>query len=333
MTDPITRLAEAFDFPQTDAASFWYDRMASQSGERLPLVYQPLEVGRRGHVVDRGQILDFARVGPWGRVLDVGPGDGWPSLPMAGLVGEVVGVDASARRVAVCRANARRLGVANATFAHVPAGEPLPWPTASFDGVTAESAIEQTPDVPATLRELARVLKAGGRLRLSYEALERYRHGPRRHLALGADDERPARLLVFDRHVDAGLVDHYALHVDLTGEGLRGLLRPDGGRPGVADLTCEAVDRLAGRCVASGRWALRHPTCDQWVAMLREAGFGEVRATDNGGRAAGAVFDSAAGGIGARDLGELDAALAPAVGAALSRDVAGDPEAWIAARR
>ncbi len=44
-----------------------------------------------------------------------------------------------------------------------PPGEPLPFEDASFDGVTAGSSIEQTPDAKATLAELCRVLKPGGR--------------------------------------------------------------------------------------------------------------------------------------------------------------------------
>ncbi|MDK2930882.1 MAG: arsenite methyltransferase [Bacillota bacterium] len=67
----------------------------------------------RWHWIDRGQILDFlfATRGEGKRLLDFGPGDGWPSLGVARLAGEVVGVDASARRVEVCVENARCLGI------------------------------------------------------------------------------------------------------------------------------------------------------------------------------------------------------------------------------
>ena len=36
----------------------------------------------------------------------------------------------------------------------------------SFDGIMASSSIEQTPNPKATLKELFRVLKPGGRLRI-----------------------------------------------------------------------------------------------------------------------------------------------------------------------
>ena len=107
-------------------------------------------------------------------MLDFGPGDGWPSLLVAPYVAEVMGVDGSAKRVAVCAANADRMGIRNASFIHNPPHAPLPFPDNYFDGVLAASSIEQTPDPQATLREIYRVLKPGGHLRMLYEGLGRY---------------------------------------------------------------------------------------------------------------------------------------------------------------
>lgn len=113
-----------------------YDDLESQSGRSLPIIYQPFDVADRGHWRDRGSLFDFllscAGPGaaddstPLGRVLDFGPGDGWPSLLLAPFAREIVGVDASARRVDVCRENARRLELGNATFVHVPSCTSLP---------------------------------------------------------------------------------------------------------------------------------------------------------------------------------------------------------------
>ena len=60
-----------------------YDRMESQSGESLPVIYEPFDGRWRSHFLGRGQILDYAVSVGDGRILDFGPGDGWPSLLIA----------------------------------------------------------------------------------------------------------------------------------------------------------------------------------------------------------------------------------------------------------
>ncbi len=180
-----------------------YDHMDSQSGRSLPVIYQAFDPADRGHWRDRGAALDFvlSTQGEGGRVLDFGPGDGWPSLIIAPFVGEVVGVEGSHRRVDVCRENAARLGMANATFVYNEPGAPLPFDDGSFDAVVAASSVEQSPDPQATLAEFHRVLRPGGRVRLRYEALGRYRGGKEREAWLWAIDAATTRLMLYDRHI------------------------------------------------------------------------------------------------------------------------------------
>ncbi len=168
MFDPIAWVEAELQPRDCDSTAFIYDHMESQSARGLPGLYVPFDPANRGHWRDAGSILDFlhAAQAAGGRVLDLGPGDGWPSLPVAPFAAEVVGVDGSAKRVEVCRENARRLGIANATFAHVPPGQPLPFADGTFDAVMAASSLEQTPDPRTVVRELARVLRPGGRLRI-----------------------------------------------------------------------------------------------------------------------------------------------------------------------
>jgi SAM-dependent methyltransferase len=167
---PLDHIVARIDFRETDSAYGVYDGMESQSSRSLPVIYQPFDGRNAAHFTDRGLILDYATVigGSWEahhergkRILDFGPGDGWPSLMIAPFFDEIVGVDASLKRVETCRANAERLGVKNATFLHVPTGEKLPFANESFDGITTGSSIEQTPDVTATVQDFHRVLRPG----------------------------------------------------------------------------------------------------------------------------------------------------------------------------
>src|SRR5690554_3879614 len=163
-----------------------YDEMESQSGCSLPLIYQDFDGSKQFHWAERGAIYDFlcATRGEGKKLLDFGPGDGWPSLLVAPFAAEVVGLDSSRRRVEVCCANARRMGIDNARFDYYAAGERLPFADDAFDGIMAASAVEQTPEPRAILREFYRVLCPGGRLRLSYEGLARYRGGREREFSL-----------------------------------------------------------------------------------------------------------------------------------------------------
>lgn len=120
----VSWLLDHLNCRECSSAEFMYDEMDSQSGRSLPVIYREFDLGNRTHWRDEGQILDFfcslAHESP--RVLDFGPGDGWPSLRLAPMAAEVVGVDASACRIEECRTNALDLGVANARFMHSAAG-------------------------------------------------------------------------------------------------------------------------------------------------------------------------------------------------------------------
>lgn len=293
-TDPgaslLSWLEHQIEWRPTNAADAWYEHMASQSGECLPLIYQPFDGRQRMHFVDRAQILDYALTLGDGRLLDFGPGDGWPSLMMAPYCREVVGVDASARRVAVCRRNAERLGIDNATFVHVPAGEPLPFADSAFDGVAAASSIEQTPDPVATLRELFRVLRPGGRLRMHYESLSTYAGGQERELGWQAVGDERSLLLLFDRRIAAECVDQYGLVYDLPVDALVERLGRDGEPPTTETLTIDSLDGLREHLVEAISWTTRHPSCATWLTLLREVGF-EAQPMHSGGVYAYALFE------------------------------------------
>lgn len=288
--DPIVWIESEFRPRQCDSTAFIYDHMESQSGRSLPGIYLPFDPADRGHWQDTGSILDFlhASGAEAGRVLDLGPGDGWPSLPLASFVSAVVGVDGSAKRVVVCRENAQRMGLGNATFVHVPPGEPLPFPDGSFDAVVAASSLEQTPDPRAAVRELSRVLRSGGRLRIHYEALSDYRGGRERELWLTGTGTG-SLLVLIRRDVALEQALQYSLALDLSPDGVRELL---GGRNfAYKDLDEHALERLAPHVGDVRRLHLNHPSALSLSRWLRGCGFVDVRTTHSGGQFAGCLFD------------------------------------------
>jgi len=295
---------------ESTSAEALYERMESQAAWGLPVIYLPFDGGNRGHFRDRAQIIDYAVVCGPGRVLDFGPGDGWPSLPMAPMVEEVIGVDGSPRRVEVCAANAKRMGLGNAQFVHVPPGEPLPFEDESFDGVAAASSVEQTPDVRATLAEMFRVLKPGGRLRMHYESLSYYAGGRERQLDVGVVGDT-GDLMIHDRHLEEEYVDHYVLTFDLSEDEVVAIFaRHDQDPP---NATVAVLADLKPHIAGAATWRGQHPSCRSWMRLLREAGFSAAVPTYDGGWFAKRLFDRLPEAERPRDLAAADEVLRPLV--------------------
>jgi SAM-dependent methyltransferase len=102
-------------------------------------------------------------------VLDLGSGGGTDVLLSARRVGSdgyVYGVDASADMLELARRNADQAGAANVEFLHGSI-EDLPMPASSVDVVISNCVVNLSPDKAAVFAEVARVLRAGGRLGIS----------------------------------------------------------------------------------------------------------------------------------------------------------------------
>jgi SAM-dependent methyltransferase len=304
--------------PRTTEALI-YEHMASQSGESLPIVYQPFDADNRGHWRDRGAALDFALAtrAEGRRVLDFGPGDGWPSLIIAPFVGEVVGLEGSRRRREVCAANAARLGIANARFEVYEPGTALPFEDASFDAVVAASSVEQSPDPQATLAEFYRVLRPGGRARLSYEGLGAYRGGHEREAWLWSAGENLTRLVLYDRDIEGEQAVQVVMKLALPKEALAAALGASGRDVEVTDITVARLEALRPAIVDAGICTTHHPSCATLLRWLREIGFSEAQPSHDGMRIAGGVFDHLPPGQRPATLEAIDAYLRPIVAAAV----------------
>jgi arsenite methyltransferase len=102
-------------------------------------------------------------------VLDLGSGAGFDAFLAAQAVGpngRVIGVDMTDEMLAKACANAERAGVGNVEFrkGYI---EALPVENASVDVVLSNCVINLVPDKAAVYREVARVLRPGGRMVIS----------------------------------------------------------------------------------------------------------------------------------------------------------------------
>ena len=292
-----------------------YDDMESQSERSLPIIYQPFDPTKRSHWRDRGAAFDYlySTNGWHNRLLDFGPGDGWPSLIVAPFAAEVMGVEASRRRADVCRLNAERMGIGNATFVHTPADSRLPFESETFDGIMAASSVEQAPDPREALKELYRVLRPGGRLRIGYEALGRYRNGRQRGVWLCALDAGKSRLILYDRDIERERVVQCGLTYAMGAGAIKIAAIGRDGSLHFEDISVPFLEDTRSAIVDARLCVTIHPSGPTLKRWLDEVGFSEVNPTHSGIWMAGELFDSWPAGDRPKDMEDIDRLLKPIV--------------------
>jgi ubiquinone/menaquinone biosynthesis C-methylase UbiE len=97
------------------------------------------------------------------RVLEIGPGTGYYTLDLAGWVGSVEIFDLQQEFLDHVMARAAERGIENIVPTPGDATD-LPYEDDSVDAVVLTAVLGEIPDPGAALREIARVLKPGGRL-------------------------------------------------------------------------------------------------------------------------------------------------------------------------
>jgi ubiquinone/menaquinone biosynthesis C-methylase UbiE len=115
--------------------------------------------------ITRARVRETLEPRPGERVLEVGPGTGYYTLPVAEQIspGTLDALDVQQEMLDHTMRRAAETGIGNIAPARGDARS-MPYPDATFDAAFLVTVLGEVPDQDAALRELRRVLKPEGRL-------------------------------------------------------------------------------------------------------------------------------------------------------------------------
>jgi ubiquinone/menaquinone biosynthesis C-methylase UbiE len=238
-------------------------------------VFEPLTNAFASRAIDHLGLM------PGDRLIDVGAGAGGTALIAAGRGVDVVAIDASPRMVARMVARMKdAAGVAGRVHADIMDGMALGLPDDSFQAAISVFGVVLFPDADLGMREIARVLKPGGRaVIVTWTETERYELAARLFGAIAAvrgpqppPTALPAQLRFREEPAFRRLLAEAGLVVEAVVR-LEERWRLPSAR-WIADRIAFAPGMAA---MAGALGADREPVLDAFVAALeREQGKGEV---------------------------------------------------------
>ena len=148
--------------PKTDTSAWAKDLYSAQQLGTVPTEVAELSLGC-------GDPTGIAELSAGEAVLDLGSGGGldcFLSAQQVGPEGRVVGLDMNDDMLELARRNLKKVGAANVEFQKGEL-ESMPLPDDTFDVIISNCVINLSPDKDQVFRESFRVLKQGGRMRVS----------------------------------------------------------------------------------------------------------------------------------------------------------------------
>lgn len=137
-----------------------FDRIAARYDAMNRVLSFGLDRGWRRRTVRALELAGRARV------LDLATGTGDLAIDIARMCpgAEVIGLDPSPRMLAIARAKLARRGLADRVTLVLGDAQQLPYASREMDAATIAFGIRNVPDRSAALREMARVVRPGGRV-------------------------------------------------------------------------------------------------------------------------------------------------------------------------